>query len=55
MEAMPIICPECGELVIVMPGGSFTLVVPEHQDRVTPFEECVASARVIAGGRMLMP
>lgn len=48
MEAMPIICPTCGELVIACPGTErYTLVVPRHPDRVMPFEECAAGARAI--------
>lgn len=48
MEAMPIICPVCGELVIARPDiERCTLVVPPHPDRVMPFEECIAGARAI--------
>lgn len=56
MEARPITCPECGELIIALPGDSTpTLVVPVHPDRVTPFVDCVASARAMLDGKMLLP
>lgn len=44
------ICPACGELVVAWPDTwRNTLAVPEHPDRVMPFEECAAGALVIDG------
>ncbi len=51
MEPVPIICPACGELIIVRPEtDGRVLVVPAHPDRITPFVDCVVNARVTAGG-----
>lgn len=50
MNAAPIICPACGELIIVWPDlDGHTLVIPMHPDRVTPFASCVAGARPVDG------
>lgn len=53
MNATPAICPLCGELVIVWIENGCTLVVPVHPDAVTPWTECVASARAIRNGKIL--
>lgn len=43
MEAMPKICPACGELIIVWPQpDGQTMVAPVHPDRVFPFLTCSA-------------
>lgn len=54
MYAMPMICPTCGELVVAWPDWfKNNLVVPAHPDRVFPFKQCRAGARVLrAGDRM---
>lgn len=45
MIAAPMICPACGELVVVWPeSDGHTLVIPAHPDRVTPIVDCVAGA-----------
>ena len=52
MDAMPMTCPTCGELIIVWPGSDgHTLVIPNHLDRVNPFAECLASARLLQDGK----
>jgi hypothetical protein len=40
----PMICPQCGELVIADPEGSMVLL-PTHPDRLFPFERCEASRK----------
>lgn len=48
------ICPHCGELVVIWPDWfKNTMVVPAHPDRVMPFEECAASARATKAGRII--
>lgn len=49
MDATPIICPACGELVIAWPDGDSLLVIPIHLDRITPAVDCLASARAMNG------
>lgn len=41
MDAMPLICPACGELVIAAPEMN-RLVIPAHPDRIEPFETCTS-------------
>ncbi len=50
------ICPECGELIIALPGDyAHTLVVPIHPDRISPFADCVASALAMHEGTIRLP
>jgi hypothetical protein len=54
MKATPMICPQCGELVVAWPDWfKTTLVVPVHPDRVMPFEDCAAAARPTKSGRTI--
>lgn len=56
MNATPIICPACGELLIAWPDtDETTLVVPAHPDRVMPFVDCAASAHAMKAGKILLP
>jgi hypothetical protein len=43
--ATPMICPECGELIIVWPGADGHMVIPEHTDAVMPTETCIAGLK----------
>lgn len=53
MDAMPTLCPTCGELIVVRPcPDSRALIIPRHPDRVTPFVECLASARQLQDGKI---
>lgn len=48
MIATPMICPACGELIIVWPqSDGCTLVIPAHPDLVTPFVSCAAGAQPV--------
>lgn len=48
MEATPVICPACGELIIAWPEhDGHSMVLPIHPDRVTPFVDCVLSAAAV--------
>lgn len=53
MEAAPIICPACGELIIVRstPDGR-AMVIPVHPDRVTPTATCVADAPIAVSRKL---
>lgn len=53
MERAPIICPACGELVIVWQCDQRTQVVPMHPDRISPFSDCIAAVLVTRAGRTL--
>jgi hypothetical protein len=49
MIATPMICPECGELVVVWPDtDGRALVIPEHPDAVMPSESCVAGMKPVS-------
>lgn len=53
----PAICPECGEVLIVVGISSqpdALRFVPAHPDMVTPYIECAASLKIIKDGNILV-
>lgn len=47
MNQTPIICPHCGELVLAWVTYPSLLIVPEHPDRITPIEDCLAGSTTL--------
>lgn len=48
------ICPRCGELLIVRPDqDSRTLTIPRHEDVIEPGTRCTASLRCVRDGVLL--
>jgi len=54
MNAMPIVCPTCGEWLIAsrLPGED-VLVLPAHADRVFPANACAAGDGFVQRGRLV--
>lgn len=48
----PVVCPECGELIIASATGT-TITVPSHPDLSWPQRNCAVSALVIAAPKIL--
>lgn len=42
MNATPLICPHCGELVIAWTAGT-TIIIPVHTDRIMPVARCTGA------------
>lgn len=42
----PVVCPECGELIIVTTAGS-AVFIPAHPDAAWPGVECTVSAAAV--------
>lgn len=48
MNATPVICPHCGELVIAwLSTGGDAIILPDHLDQIFPSDACEASTSAI--------
>jgi hypothetical protein len=55
MDKAPVICPACGELIIVLRYDEHTLAVPTHPDRVMPSATCVARVSATYDWSLILP
>ena len=54
MKETPMICPNCGELLIVSPfREGRTLMIPWHEDMIEPGAICAMSYRIFQDGELL--
>lgn len=54
MKETPMICPHCGELLIVRPfHESRALMIPGHEDMIDPGKVCAISYRIFQDGQLL--
>lgn len=55
MDKAPVICPACGELIIVLLCDNHTVAVPAHPDRVIPSATCAARVQAASNWHLLLP